>query len=415
MVRVVECLCVAGYLDADIGQWGGNRRGTRSRMKAREPLLARFRACGIRPYMVETTREGRPVRLRDTDGNDSELPSDPVFAERIREMSENVERINEAISDAFIRLHISDEDLNLLALRMAGGEQARYIDFSRKELYRVFNNGSLDEGGRFVGGWWQNIPSDFRKFIHVAHRGHHHRNVAEIDYSSMHPAIAYATVGVSMDFDPYAVEPEASSVTNELRQSVRKVAKRALNILLNAHSRTAARRALVSHLVRERDRNGSRPSEQYLPLGCPGVDRLFDMLIERNMPIARYMGTGGGTRLMNIESIIAEKTMLRVLDRTSATVLPVHHSFIVHQSYRVDLEQFMREAFEETLDHPCDVELDPMEYDDRRGDLSRGASAVEIAEQRQAWEQQASVFFTMWNAWQNHDQYSVSSHPVRNQ
>ena len=92
------------------------------------------------------------------------------------------------------------------------------------------------------------------------------------------------------------------------------------------------------------------------------------------------MGTGAGTRLMYVESEIAEKTMLRVLDETGAIVLPVHDSFIVHQSYRDDLELYMREEFKETLGQPCDVQLAPMELDDEPNKVVLAPHVAELAE-----------------------------------
>ena len=41
------------------------------------------------------------------------------------------------------------------------------IDVTQKRLRRIFNNGSFQQGGRFYGGWWQNIPKlcDNKTFI----------------------------------------------------------------------------------------------------------------------------------------------------------------------------------------------------------------------------------------------------------
>ena len=40
-------------------------------------------------------------------------------------------------------------------------------------VYRVFNNGSWRQGGRFYGGFWQGIPSAYRKYIRID--GYPHR------------------------------------------------------------------------------------------------------------------------------------------------------------------------------------------------------------------------------------------------
>lgn len=46
-------------------------------------------------------------------------------------------------------------------------DRPRFVDLTRNRIYRVFNNQSFDEGGRFYGGWWQRVPSDYRKFITI--------------------------------------------------------------------------------------------------------------------------------------------------------------------------------------------------------------------------------------------------------
>lgn len=51
---------------------------------------------------------------------------------------------------------------------------------------------------------------------------------------------------------------------------------------------------------------------------------------------------------MNKDSKLAENVMLRMLER-GATVLPVHDSFIVRNSYADELEEIMAEEFEKAF------------------------------------------------------------------
>jgi len=46
-------------------------------------------------------------------------------------------------------------------------DRPQFIQLERFRLYRVFNNGSFDLGGRFYGGWWQRIPRDDRPYITI--------------------------------------------------------------------------------------------------------------------------------------------------------------------------------------------------------------------------------------------------------
>jgi hypothetical protein len=364
-----------------------------------------FQAHGIRSNMVESSRSQQPIVLRDRDKNDIDLPSDPSSVDSIATMTANLGLINESLQNAFIGLHIPDSDLHALGIRLAGGNPPRYVDFSRKRLHRVFNNGSLLEGGRFYGGWWQGIPSSLRKHLHIAHPRRGHRYTAELDYSSMHLAIAYALVGVGLDFDPYQVDPIGRADDPETCATVRKVGKTALNALLNADSRSSAKRAVCNSLVLERDRNGVRAGEDYLPVGCPPLDDLFDKLIAKNHQISKFIGTGAGTRLMYVESQIAEETMLKVIRKSRAVVLPVHDSFIVHRSYRWDLEGYMRETFEETVGQPCNVDFDPMESADFGSEVLSGEAILDLARTALHWENaEERTFFTMWDDWSHGNQ-----------
>ena len=71
-------------------------------------------------------------------------------------------------------------------------QQPRYVEMTRVRLHRVFNNGSFEQGGRFYGGWWQAIPSRYRRYITINEYA-----TREFDYSNLHAAMLYARVGHS--------------------------------------------------------------------------------------------------------------------------------------------------------------------------------------------------------------------------
>ncbi|MEM8496394.1 MAG: hypothetical protein AAF542_00135 [Pseudomonadota bacterium] len=374
-------------------------------MRSNRTLLSLYAEFGIRPSMISSLREHSLIVLRDQDKQEIALPDDVESRVSLDQMRTNLVQLNGAIASAFVGLHIPDEELHILAERMANSERPRYVDFSKKSLYRVFNNGSLESGGRFVGGWWQSIPKEMRKYIHISHARHPnaHRRVAEIDYSAMHPSIAYALVGQALDFDPYDVSSALSHFENFDSRATRKVAKMTLNALLNAGSIDRGIKAIRSDLVKLRDRNGVQTGKPYEPPGCPPIDKLAKELLELNHVIAEFIGSGSGVRLMNIESKIAEQTMMSVVNISGAAVLPVHDSFLIRQSHVEDLEKSMRNAFEMVLRVPCKVDLDPMESLSLPGELPEDASVMDLHHQRISFEKSASTFFTMWEDWKVHN------------
>src|SRR5665213_2823864 len=79
-----------------------------------------------------------------------------------------------------------DPEAEMEAFQNDERDRPKFVEFERVRLYRVFNNGSFKEGGRFYGGWWQGIPSRYRQYITID--GH---TTWEYDYSYLHPAMLY--------------------------------------------------------------------------------------------------------------------------------------------------------------------------------------------------------------------------------
>ena len=67
------------------------------------------------------------------------------------------------------RIEITDAEFGDLQRRLQSDPdpEKQPIDFTKRMLYRPFNNGSFEEGGRFYGGWWQSVPKEFRPSITI--------------------------------------------------------------------------------------------------------------------------------------------------------------------------------------------------------------------------------------------------------
>src|SRR5215831_2966433 len=160
------------------------------------------------------------IILRDQDG---ELVHYDDTA-RTRRWRRNLKEINEALLSATIGLKgqpIREGDLLRAERANIGAATAR--------LHRVFNQSSFSLGGRFYGGWWQNIPSEYRADITI-----NGAPTVEIDYPRLHPSLLYAICGHSMMGDPYDI-PDIE----------RRLVKRAFNTLVNADTRIGAIRAIA--------------------------------------------------------------------------------------------------------------------------------------------------------------------------
>src|SRR5262249_2250286 len=99
-------------------------------------------------------------------------------------------------------------------------------------LHRVFNQSSFLLGGRFYGGWWQNIPKSYR--AHITIDG---ARTVEMDYPRLHPTLLYAECRQPMYGDPYII-----------RDTDRRLVKVAFNTLVNADTRASAIRAIAEEI-----------------------------------------------------------------------------------------------------------------------------------------------------------------------
>ena len=87
-----------------------------------------------------------------------------------------------------ILLYVPDTELILIKRRMKKKDPKKgTVDFSKKYVRRIFNQGSFKKGGRFYGGFWQKIPREYRKFIRI-----NYKEVVELDYSGLHINMLYA-------------------------------------------------------------------------------------------------------------------------------------------------------------------------------------------------------------------------------
>jgi hypothetical protein len=289
-----------GFYDRERGA------GFLTRIRARRSLITMLEMFGVQSRQIHLI-DRETVILRNANALDIEYEDD----NRTNEMRSNLAVINSAIRQRRIRLHLPDHELLELSRRLANHEDEKQrgpIDYGRRELHRVFNNSSFEQGGRFYGGWWQTIPRDHRKYITIDYK-----NTIEIDFSGMHLRMLYSMEGVPVPDDPY-----------DLPGFPREEQKQAIIEILNANSRDSAERSLRRNI-----RN---------------VRVLTDALMAKHQPIQHHFFSGMGVHLQYLDSRIAELVMLKVID-LGGIALPVHDSFIVRIGREHELEQAMNDAF----------------------------------------------------------------------
>ena len=215
-------------------------------------------------------------------------------------MESKITRINNNLLNHWTDIAIPHEDLIALKDKGVFLEETLY---RRRKLHRVFIIVVLKMGGRFYGGWWQSIPSRLRPFITI-----NGKETVELDYSSMHPRMLYAHIGMQCPDDPYDVG---------LNPKYKDLIKKAFNALINARGRIEQFNNPEDGPVFDEDEIGMSWNEflKHIKSYHPKLKGLF--------------GTGIGLKFQRTDSDIAEATMLHFA-RQNIPVLPVHDSFIMH-------------------------------------------------------------------------------------
>ena len=272
---------------------------------------------GSRPVTIHDIRPNPahyPIRMKAAKDSKDRKPLiefEPTGTTMM--MADNISIINRALLRHWPDIEITDEQQREMLNRMSlKAREEVSLNLSRRTIYRVFSNGTFEDGGRFYGGWWQGIPKRYRPYITI-----NGKQTVEVDYSAMHPTILYSELGLEMPDDPY-----------EIGVSSREVVKRTFNALINAKGTNIKRDDGFSE-----DEAGMSWKE-------------FLKVVKNHFSeFKSYFGTGYGLKLQRMDSDIAEAVMLKFAE-SGVPILPLHDSFIVHYGYESELQQVMQEEFE---------------------------------------------------------------------
>lgn len=355
VTKVVDFLIDKGYVENVPGRYvrdGSGGRSFQSRMRATDKLLRIVKdEYGVALPMIKRDEKEETIILKDENDNIIEYVD---TAETIQ-MRENLKLINRNLEKHAILLYIWDEDLKLLNEKLRRDPERSPVDFTKKKLRRIFNNGSFQQGGRFYGGWWQEVLRGCRKYIRIT--GKH---VVECDYSGLHINMLYAMDKLPMpEGDVYHLDGYSN---NEV---FREFVKRMLLILLNSDDRSKARGAL--HDAVHRKSTLELPAEISSTRG-EDLFPLMDAFESKHEKIKHYFFTGIGIKLQYLDSQIAEKIMLHLSEERSA-ILPLHDSFIIHHGSEGALNEAMEKAFYDMFGVECKVDLKYNSWDERGKEL----------------------------------------------
>ncbi|GJQ61584.1 MAG: hypothetical protein SCALA702_06370 [Melioribacteraceae bacterium] len=256
------------------------------------------------------------------------------LTDQIREMDRHLNEYNELVACSDIKAPLTsilgkEEKRRLRAYRADGAiTKKNFWEDARINLdcrvYRVFNDGSFDKGGRFYGAEYQKFDEREREPIEI-----NNSPTVEIDFAGLHINMLYNIQGLPTVEDPYAVFEDSP---------LRKLFKKALLIILNADSRRGAVAAFNKGLKSD--------SEALSLLKAHNISakKIFGLIDAYFSSISHYFYSGIGLELMNKDSIIAE-AVLKYFTEKGIPCLCVHDSFIVEKQYSDKLKEVMSDAY----------------------------------------------------------------------
>jgi hypothetical protein len=305
-----------GFFDRSHYQ-GMVKVGRRSRLRAQPALVELATAFGVTADRVdlagnvETILLRGPKTHRDRAGELVEYDDTPETLK----MRSSLAKINEPLASASIGLARS---LGTEVVDVAGCSELGSLPIVDRppagKLYRIFNDGRFDRGGRFYGGWWQSLGKCERANVHIDGE-----KIVELDFSGMHPRLCYALSGrpLETEVDPYAVPGFE-------RDNLRELVKRGFGQLLNGTAKTA------------------RPPagcKDQLPKGA-SWKQLLAAIEGHHHEMRDWLRVRRGLELQALDAAIAEQ-VLTFLAHQGIPCLPVHDSFLVARSHEAILGQTM--------------------------------------------------------------------------
>ena len=183
-VVVMDALIECKFIEIKIGQYRAKLK-RRSRIRAKPKLINEIvKKFKIEPTVIQLARNTECIVLRDEEKNDVEYKE----TKRIKEMRNGLIEYNNLLR----RTHIDIPTFPIAGVKQKSGISFK-INFESdtdKFTKRIFSNKSWKDGGRFYGGWWQQVPNRkirWRNNIRI-----NNRPTTEIDFSGLHIVFLYA-------------------------------------------------------------------------------------------------------------------------------------------------------------------------------------------------------------------------------
>jgi hypothetical protein len=325
IVDIVDVLVTEEYLDFLQGSYDrqGNAEFNRtSRIRPTLKLQDQFTQLTISEYDIDHHHQEETVILTDyetdeegnytkSNGRKKRLFIEYIDTPDTSQIRRDLSAYNDLLQQTYIDI-FSLEEPYVVRTKKDGTTQRIKIDQSKKFVRRIFSRASWECNGRFYGGFWQQIGSEYRKDILI-----NNTPTVEVDYKGLHAAILSAEKGIPTEGDRYDLR-SVICPRLDLKQQ-RKAVKLLVLAAINAKDRTSAFRAF-----REAQIIGSTEKT----LTNDELALLLDTFVNEHPYLEDGICSDQGIRLMNIDSHITNH-IINTFVELQKPILSVHDSYIV--------------------------------------------------------------------------------------
>ena len=206
------------------------------------------------------------------------------------------------------------------------------ITQDNKFVRRVFYRGDWNLGGRFHGGWWQNINSDLRKQIYIDNQ-----STVEQDYSGLHVNLLYGLKGMQPPLeDHYEVEHLLKDFT---AKEQRKIVKGLVLMAINAKTIKKAYQSFANQQPKD---------SKQKKLNYKTLELLLEAFKKKHPDIQDALGSDKGVELMHIDGRITAK-VIEHFTKKNIPILSIHDSYITQNKYSGELRKVMKDMVTKEL------------------------------------------------------------------
>lgn len=348
LLKCIDYLLLEGMIENQEGGYFRDDKANRthsfaSRMRPLNSLLAVMEEYGVTPEMICDFVPVDVIILRGKEDEKTGVKPDLRYPKNkvTTRMATLIRQYNALLERTHIDVDIeclTNADRNKLVCALAdmnvAGTKRIVLRLSSKSVYRVFNNGSMEQGGRYYKAWWISAPSIVRKYITIQGEP-----TIELDFSAMHIHLLYAKVGINYSDkkeDAYTLEHGLHSLQD-------KDDDRDLNklILLTAFNATTPEKAVSAVF------DDLRKEHKLYKYSIHNHDRIkakLDLLKIKHPLISDMVANDYGRELQYYDSCVIERVIKHFTSK-SVPVLTVHDSVICQAHHEEHVRNMMVRYF----------------------------------------------------------------------